>query len=234
MPTVVFERRHAIFAGIWLDCSIEEVHTAAAIVTAHPVEDGSEIVDSIIPQADRIRMRGMVSNTPIELPGSHADGAQVVPKEFEFDLGTPQIVNAVVGGGLLGQAAGAITGALGLNKGGGFASGFDPEFDRVANAYEELLAIKNEGRLFTIETTLRLYEDMALEALEVVRDSQNGNVLHFTADARQVLVVSSETVELPEPQVQRGKAKAEQGKKPTADGGLGAINASAAFNAAGF
>lgn len=223
-----------MFAGIWLDCSIEEVHTASVIVTAHPVEDGSEIVDSVIPQADRVRMRGMISNTPIELPASHNDGAQVVDKPFEFDTGTPQVVNAVVGGGLLGQAAGAITGALGLNTGGGVAKGFDPEFNRVANAYDELLAIKNEGRLFTIETTLRLYEDMVLESLEVVRDSMNGNVLHFTAEARQVLVVTSETVELPEPQVQRGKAKAEQGKKPTTDGGLSAINASTAFNAAGF
>ena len=233
MPTIVFKRRHAVFAGIWLDASIEELHQSSAIVTAHPVEDGSEIVDGVIPQPDRIRLRGMVSNTPIELPGSHNDGAAIVDKAFEFDLGTPQIVNAVVGGGLLGQAAGALTGALGLNGGGGVAKGFEPDFNRVANAYAELLAIKNEGRLFTIETTLRPYENMVLESLEVIRDSQNGHVLHFTAEARQVLIVSSETTGLPQPTVERGKQQVDKGKVPTKDS-FSAIGASAAFSAGGF
>lgn len=222
---------HGTWGGIWLDATVDEVHSSEVEVSEHPVEEGVDITDHVRPKADTIRIEGVITNQPIELPQSHADGISVVNVPFEFDKGAPQVVQAVAGGGLLGQGVGAITGALGLNQGGGTAGGFSAEFDRVADAYEELLAIKNEGRLFTIETTLRTYDDMVMLTLEVNRNSQRGNGLYFTATAKQLIVVSTETVEIPEPKVQRGNGKGSQGNKPLKDGGLAGDSASALFQA---
>lgn len=217
---VIVEHRHAVFGGIWIDASVEEVHIADSEITDHPVEQGIDVTDNIRPRADVVRITGFISNQPIELPRSQADGVRTELKTAKFDKGPPSGVIGVVGGGILGGIAGAVTGALGLNEGSVQATGFAPDFNRAADVYAELLAIRNEGRLFDIETTLRTYENMALESLEVPRSVETGQGLQFTAIARQVLVVSTELAELPEPKVNRGLPKSSKGKKPTGPGGL--------------
>ncbi len=227
---VTFKRRHGTWGGIWLDAVVDEVHSSEVDVTEHPVEEGSDISDHARPRADVIRIEGVVTNQPIELPQSHADGVQVVDVPFTFDKGAPQVVQAVAGGGLIGQAAGAVTGALGLNQGGGTAGGFNREFDRVGDAYAELRAIKDESRLFTIETTLRTYDEMIMLSFEVNRNSEKGHGLYFTATARQLIVVTTSAAN-PDPFaiVQKGKGLASQGNTPTKPGDLAGDSASAFY-----
>jgi len=232
---VIVEHRHAVFGGIWIDATVEELHVSDVDVTEHPVEEGTAITDHIRARADVVRLTCMISNQPIELPQSQADGVTKEKKTAKFDKGPPSGLVGVTGGGLVGGAiAGGIGSLLGLNEGAISADGFSPDFNRAGDVYAELLAIKNEGRLFDIETTLRTYESMALVSLEVPRSAENGQGLQFTAVARQVLVVSTETVDLPDPAVNRAVPNNSKGKKPTKPGGLaGAAGVSALGQLAG-
>lgn len=216
---------HAVFGGIWLDASLEELHISDSEVTTHPVEEGSDITDHVRPKADAIRLTGVVSNQPIETPGSHADGARPVTLSREFELGPPGAISGVTGGGLVGGAlASAVGDLLGLNRGAVVAQGFDQGFDRVADAYLELLAIKNEGRLFEISTTLRTYEQMVMRQLEVRRDAENGQWLRFSAVCEQLRIVATALGDIPEPKVERAKTEQTKAKTPTKDaGGAGAL-----------
>jgi hypothetical protein len=65
---------HVQIASIWIDVSIREQHNSSAEVTRHPVEEGADVSDHVRLQADQLQIEGLVSNQPIELPGSHAQG----------------------------------------------------------------------------------------------------------------------------------------------------------------
>ncbi len=210
--------QHVVWGGIWVDCSVSESHVADSEVTSHPVEDGQAVTDNVRPKADLITLEGVISNTPIEVPQSHADGARLEPKSATFTLGAPSEIVGVTGGGLIGGAvAGLVAGALGLTEGGVTGQGFDRPLNRVANVYERLLEIRRNRELIDITTTLRVYESMIMESLQVVRDSEKGAGLFFTATARQVIIVSSELGDIPDPIVERGKPKTSKGKAPTGD-----------------
>lgn len=71
MPDVT----HLQIASIWIDVSIREEHSRGAEVTQHPVEEGADVTDHVRLQAPTLQIEGVVTNTPIEQPGSHADGA---------------------------------------------------------------------------------------------------------------------------------------------------------------
>ena len=68
---------------------------------------------------------------------------------------------------------------------------------RAESAYDELLSIHQAGIAITISTSLRQYDNMELESLEVPRSSAIGDVVHFTADFKQITTVESQTVTIP-------------------------------------
>lgn len=86
MPEVT----HVQIASIWIDVSIREQHNSQAEVTRFPVEDGSDITDHVMLLPDQIVIEGLVTNHPLELPGSHTDGATA--SESGFSLETERTV----------------------------------------------------------------------------------------------------------------------------------------------
>lgn len=66
---------HLDIAGIWIDCSLREQHGMSAQCTQFPVEDGPNITDHVRLQPETLHIEGLVSNTPLEMPKSQADGA---------------------------------------------------------------------------------------------------------------------------------------------------------------
>lgn len=74
------EVTHVQIAAIWIDVSLREQHNSAAEVTRHPVEDGVDITDHVRLAPDQLQIEGLVSNQPIELPGSHMDGVSAALK----------------------------------------------------------------------------------------------------------------------------------------------------------
>jgi len=123
---------HVEIGPAWIDVSISESHSIGADVTDHPVEDGIGITDHIRPTPRTIRIEGLVTNHPLELPQTHAGTAQVDTQAFSLRVpanplpripphtmtiqGEPTTygLDMIPGFGQASSLAGAITGALGL------------------------------------------------------------------------------------------------------------------------
>lgn len=68
---------HVQIDDIWIDVSISETHGVGAEVTDHPVELGANIADHIRPTPRTLSIEGLVTNHPIELPGSHIGSSKL-------------------------------------------------------------------------------------------------------------------------------------------------------------
>lgn len=209
---------HTEIGSIALDASVDEAHTMTATATSHPVETGSNITDHVHQDPRMIRIEGFITNHPIQKPPSQAEGVREVQKEFTWKA-DPDIPLVQVGGpGIIGGVTGAIASAVGADLHSATATGFEPLFDRVQDVYEEMEAIYNESRVIDIVTSLKVYFNMVIESLEVVRDAARGNSLPFTVTARQVAIVETGVVPAPaEPTVQRGKAESNEGKQSSSE-----------------
>jgi hypothetical protein len=123
---------HAEIGPVWIDVSISEQHSVGADVSDHPVEDGIGITDHIRPTPRTVRIEGLITNHPLELPLTHAGTAQVDTQSFALFVPSnpppripPQTVKIqgepttyglgkIPGFGQASALAGALTGALGL------------------------------------------------------------------------------------------------------------------------
>lgn len=55
------------FGNIELDANLEETHEWTAQPTENPVEDGAPVADHVIEQSDKLRIRGFVSDAPLNI-----------------------------------------------------------------------------------------------------------------------------------------------------------------------
>lgn len=76
--------------NIELDANLEEGHEWSAEVTTNPVEFGSPVADHIIEQPDRIKIRGFVTDSPLNASASILGLFNLTPVENKtqpvFDL----------------------------------------------------------------------------------------------------------------------------------------------------
>lgn len=78
------------FGNIEFDANLEEVHEWKVDATLNPVEEGSPITDHIIQQPDKLRVRGMISDAPLNMSanvsGIVGQGGTLVRTQPVFDL----------------------------------------------------------------------------------------------------------------------------------------------------
>lgn len=67
-----------LLGNLELDASMDEAHEWTAEATSNPVEDGAPSTDHIIEQADKIRLRGVVTDAPMVLSPTVPDLLSVV------------------------------------------------------------------------------------------------------------------------------------------------------------
>jgi hypothetical protein len=199
-----------------VDATIRETHSAGSDVTEHPVEDGSDIVDHCHLKQRVLQIEGLITNQPLEMPQSHADGVKKVDRKFEWK-GEARVLGVEVGGaGLIGMAVGAVASMAGLNQYSGTAMGFEPEFDRITAVREELLRLRNERNPIEITTEREVYPNMIIQNFDETRDGDYGDAMSFSLTAVQIRIVETEyTTAPPIPKVERGKPRQNKGKKPT-------------------
>lgn len=220
---------HVTIDEIWLDCSVRETHTLSADVTEHPVETGADVADHIRPRARTVSIEGLISNTPIEVPQSHMDGASEDRSPIEIEgepvfgnVDTPVGEVTIPGAGQLKSLAAVV----GIKLGGkrelqAQALHFTQEFDRVGAAHLDLESIILTSKRITIVTGLTIYENVAITDLQTTRDGGTGNALRFTATGRELRIVSSDTVDLPDPVDPRAKKTRPRGKQLTSEAAQG-------------
>src|SRR5690606_1988974 len=74
------------------------------------------------------------------------------------------------------------------------------------DAFARLLAIRDAREPVTIETSLRVFENMVLQSLSVPRSAQTGDALRFRATFQQIQLVTNERTMI-EVAVPRGAKK---------------------------
>lgn len=84
------EVTHLQIASIWIDVSVREQHNSSAEVTKFPVEEGADITDHVRLSPNQVVIEGVVTNQPLELPGSHVDGASANESGFTFEVATAE------------------------------------------------------------------------------------------------------------------------------------------------
>ena len=189
--------------GIWVDAVLTEQHQLTNVVTSHPVEDGANIADHVRPEPDTVRMECLITNTPLRLPQSHAEGVSETTKDIET-RGSPLFGTRL---GPFGEVA-----VPGPNAKATVRT-FEPAFDRVQDVWQELRRMRDIGELVTIRTTLHNYANMVLQEVSVPRTAPR-NSMQFTVTAVQILTATSETaLSQPDPAVQRAKPSASAGRQ---------------------
>ena len=209
MAHLKYERPDGSEALIFLDATLTEAHRASATVTEHAVETGAKITDHVRPDNDRVSLRFVVSNTPLRSPDPSVERAQ--PSPVELLVSSPPRREPGADGGLAGPVLPSEPREIRA-----MVVQWPERFDRIRQVHGELLAIRTEGVLLSIITSLRTYENMAVQALNVSRSSQSGSALEFTLDAMQVRVVSSATAA---PRGRRRRPAQSRAKSREANGG---------------
>lgn len=62
---LLFNVTQTEIGSVTVDATLSQEHTSAADVTDHPVEDGADVSDHVRVRAPRVRLTGVVSNTPL-------------------------------------------------------------------------------------------------------------------------------------------------------------------------
>lgn len=74
---------------------------------------------------------------------------------------------------------------------------FNSNISRVAEAWKQLRDLKNAAEPFDVQTGLDLYTNMVCTSLKTEQDKDTGQVLHFDAELREVIIVNTQVVKYP-------------------------------------
>lgn len=162
---------------------VSETHLGTAEPTDSPVEDGVDITDHIRPKQREFSAQCFVSNTLIEAAPTQMDGAT----ETTESIKTP-------------------TGALSVVA-------FSGEIRRAKLVYDEIEALRTSGRVCTIVTGLRRYENMCITSASFPVDNTDG--ILFDLAAREVRIVTTQRSGTPRPRDVRGHRSTNGGTQPT-------------------
>lgn len=90
-------------------------------------------------------------------------------------------------------------------QGGQSDSGGAPSGDRRSViAYQALLDLQGNRELLQVVTGKRSYQNMLIRSLSVTTDKETENVLLFTAELREVLLVTAQAVSVPRSRQKNG------------------------------
>lgn len=163
------------------DAIIEENPEYTADVTQHPVEAGKEVTDHIQLKNTTLKLKGIMSNSPIDLSNTVANviagGLAVITSSQArsnlLNTGLQQ-ASGIAGGALLGNASGS-----------GYLGG---ALDSLARAL--LISAFESKQIVDIVTKRQKYSSMAIQSLKLPRDAETGYAVVFEIDLIQIRIVS--------------------------------------------
>lgn len=166
--------------GFEIDAVLTEQYNMSSVVTEHPVDIGADVADNIIRQPVGYLIQGIVTDTP---------------------MGLTQALQQI------GATANAVLGFLKQNILG--AAPDTEATSRSMAAFQALVALWEEGRVFDIQTGMGLYKNMAIVDIQVSVDEETAGHLLFTARLRRinrvaVLTTEEELNNLKEGEMQQG------------------------------
>lgn len=158
---------------------IEEEHTDEIEITDHPVQQGAVISDHTFRRPAEVKLHLGWSNSP---------------------SGPSSLVNAAIGAAVSNSpAARNVAGAVELVRGvQGIQSALNSSnIDQIQAIYKKLLALQTSRATFYLYTGKRIYPNMVCKLLTTATDAAKANNLLVTMVCREVIIVSSQTLQLP-------------------------------------
>jgi hypothetical protein len=163
-------------SSIVAHATIEEVHQDEMEITEHPVEQGTTISDhAFVRPAELIITAGWTNSS---------NETSVIGAVAGFATAESSAARALIG------AAEFASGVLTLLSGG---------VSPVQQAYDNLLAAYQARTLFTVYTGKRPYKNMLIKSLSTTTDKRNENAMLVRIVMRQILMVQTQTVTVPDP-----------------------------------
>lgn len=195
------------------DAVLSEEHDRGAIVTDHPVEQGTNIVDNVRPLPDRITLDVFVSNSPINSPDADR-------QPLTLDLPQPGQGSFLAGGtsAIIGSAAQALLSVIGFGKppnNTALVDQFYGDTDYVQNAFDQLTTLQSTATLLSVITPHVTYTNMVIENVKMHRGPSTGTSANITIELREVVIVYSAVVAAPLPSIPRGAPTASTGAQAT-------------------
>jgi hypothetical protein len=166
-----------------LDVVKDEVVEYEVDITDHPVEEGSEVSDHAQLKPTVIRLKGTISNTPLDLSVAIANIAAGALAAISSSQVRTNLLNsaASIGAGIVGTAlqgksqniaATALTGAV----------------DAVSRT---ILISACENRVpFTLITKRQTFKNVLIKKLSFPRNEETGFALEFEMEIKQVRIVT--------------------------------------------
>lgn len=183
MTSLLQWTKAGVTTALHIDVAEREGYESTAEATDKAVERGAAITDHVRPQADTFTVEGLVSNTPIVVPAHGLDGATGTTRPAETD-GKDSKPSTLQ---------------------------WSTTFDR-ARFYDNLLrGLVREGQLLTYTGSLRQATDCVLLRYRVDRDVTTGNDLPITLELKQLRLVNTQRVNVPEPTQRRGQRARNRG-----------------------
>ena len=218
------------------DATVNETHRDPVSVTDHPVGTGINVTDHVRKAPTELQFDWRVSDTPVPAQGWEGDSffssgeGRIAPAEISYTRVRYSRDSTALAGQLLGLSAPGIPAPISILgarradeevRRAASVWQWDSPFSRVYDVYQALIGLQQNATLLRISTPIRDYENFILSDLTVSRDQTSGTAPAFSGSFRELQIVSSETIELPQPREPRGerrKNKGAQKTKPAAEG----------------
>lgn len=155
--------------------TIEEIHKDELEITNHPVEQGAPITDHAYKMPEEVIIHCAWSNSASNNPNGLVGSAVAA-------LGDQS-------GNLFTATSTTITAAQSLLSGNSAS--------QVRDIYDKLRDLQESRIPFDIFTGKRHYTNMLFKSLSVTTDAKSENSLMVTAVCKQVILVSTQTVNVP-------------------------------------
>lgn len=163
--------------------TIEEIPIDEMEITEHPIEQGAAIADHAFKRPAEITLHIAWSNSPNKDAG---------------------LVSAAVSGAATSNAAARrVANAAGIAVAGAQAftmvqaSMNGSAIGQMKDIYNKLLKLQANKAIFDLYTGKRLYNNMMCRSLSAPTDYKTENSLFVTMVCRQLIIVNTETVQLP-------------------------------------
>lgn len=154
--------------------TLEEIHYDDLEITDHPVEQGASITDHAFKRPSEVVIRCGFSNSPPSsggIVGQLAGAAAAVGgSAVRTIIGTATTLQSVLGGNAPQQ---------------------------VNDIYQTFIDAQRERVLFDVYTGKRRYTNMLIRGVSTVTDAKSENSLIVAITCREVLIVSTQTVDVP-------------------------------------
>lgn len=213
----------ASYDYVGFDLTLSETHGSEAVITNHPVEDGTDVTDNVRPQPGGFECVVYVSNTPVIAAGVGATPANMPEIPAVNDISVPLPPQALAKppgapiytpGGIFQAAGAAIGGAISLLTGDGTPTSISPTtfvvpFDAVLATYERLLDLQARAVTMTVFTSIVEYDSMAISKVSIPRDHVGG--AEITIAFRKIQTVKTATTTAPKPTVPAGNPPVSKG-----------------------